>query len=209
VSKRIKNVSTGKKNTRTYQVIVDPSTRINGLSAGGYGTTNDITMSHMDPISRLFLDGSYSHVEFVLFSEKGQPILVRGAFLITDNGFEKLACFVMPQKIVFKPANMRLSEWIESIRKDVERTFGILKARWRILRNAIPYHNVVFIDAVMTTCCVFHNIILRYDGLDLPNWENVDWEQIHLDDGEDRIILRSHVPPVDMADLEDPFQIVN
>jgi len=57
------------------------------------------------------------------------------------------------------------SEWVESIRKDVECFFGVLKARFQFLRNPIEY-NIFTIDDVFKTCCILHNMLLAYDGLD-------------------------------------------
>lgn len=61
---------------------------------------------------------------------------------------------------------------MESVRKDVECTFGSLKARFRILRNPIEYHDQSCIDNVFFTCCIIHNILLTIDGLD-SRWENL------------------------------------
>ena len=56
------------------------------------------------------------------------------------------------------------SEWLESVRKDVECTFGILKQRFRYLRNKIQHHSVFIIEAAMKTCCMLHNMLLHFDG---------------------------------------------
>ena len=63
------------------------------------------------------------------------------------------------------------SEWLESLRKDVECTFGILKGCWRILNSGIRIHGVTEPDKVWLTCCAFHNMLLDIDGLDLQ-WQN-------------------------------------
>ena len=69
------------------------------------------------------------------------------------------------------------SEWMESVRKDVECTFGILKQRFRILRNPMEFHRATHIDNIMHSCCIIHNMLLVVDGLNVINWEtNIDWE---------------------------------
>lgn len=68
------------------------------------------------------------------------------------------------------------SEWVESCRKDVECVFGNMKKRFRFLKNAIELHTQHHIDNAFFTCCILHNMILMYDGLD-SRWEDdVDWE---------------------------------
>ena len=56
-------------------------------------------------------------------------------------------------------------EWLESMRKDVQCTFGILKGRWRILKSGIRVHGVSTTDKIWLTCCVLHNLLLQVDGL--------------------------------------------
>ncbi len=81
---------------------------------------------------------------------------------------------------------MLLTELIESVRKDVECLFGILKQRFRILRFPFEYHDPVDITNVVKTCAILHNMMLLYDGLDLRLWEeNIDWEKLDPDGGDD------------------------
>eukprot|EP00961_Rhodomonas_salina_P007305 98627-Rhodomonas_salina.2 len=59
-------------------------------------------------------------------------------------------------------------EWsrhIESMRKDVECTFGMLKGLFRILKVPCRYENKECVDNVWWTCCILHNWLLSYDGL--------------------------------------------
>ena len=42
----------------------------------------------------------------------------------------------------------------------IEKTFGILKQRFRCIRNPIDYHDYKFIEAMFKCCCILHNIIL-------------------------------------------------
>ncbi len=49
---------------------------------------------------------------------------------------------------------------IESVRKDVKCTFGILKKRWHVLSNGFTYHDIKICEKVFITCCVLHNFLL-------------------------------------------------
>jgi hypothetical protein len=53
---------------------------------------------------------------------------------------------------------------MESMRKDVECTFGILKGRWRILKAGVRLWGVLKTDDVWLTCCALHNWLLDIDG---------------------------------------------
>jgi hypothetical protein len=79
-----------------------------------------------------------------------------------------------PAAISFSKTCLMWSEWLESVRKDVECTFGILKARFRFLKGAIRYHSPDLIEESLKTCAILHNILLEHDHLDHFNWENIN-----------------------------------
>jgi hypothetical protein len=95
---------------------------------------------------------------------------------------------------------IRWSRWLESMRKDVECTFCILKGRWRILKAGVRIHGVDGVDDVWLTCCALHNWLLDIYGLN-GEWKNgipmSDWEGLMgdmdfegLDDGVAHTIAR-------------------
>ena len=62
----------------------------------------------------------------------------RGAWLlVVDNGYHSWATTVPPIKTTIHKREIRFSSWLESMRIDVEYTFGILKGRFRILKSGI------------------------------------------------------------------------
>ena len=65
---------------------------------------------------------------------------------------------------------IRFSEWLESMRKDVECFFGILKGRFKILRYGFRFQKITLCDKLFLTCCALHNLLLAEDGLD-KNWK--------------------------------------
>jgi hypothetical protein len=60
--------------------------------------------------------------------------------------------------------NNRLEDYfstrIESVRKDVECVFGILKARWACLDNGFKYREMKICGDIFLTCAVLHNMML-------------------------------------------------
>jgi hypothetical protein len=59
---------------------------------------------------------------------------------------------------------MRWSENLESVRKDIEGVFGILKIRFRFFKNFNNLRKQSSIDDAFTTCCMLHNMMLQKDG---------------------------------------------
>jgi hypothetical protein len=58
------------------------------------------------------------------------------------------------------------SSQVESSRKDVERTCGSLKKRWRCIINPIDLLDPCHIECIFVTCCILHNMLVDHDGMD-------------------------------------------
>ncbi len=88
-----------------------------------------------------------------------------GAYLIVDNGYLNWSCTVPPFGVSNDVNEIRWSKWLESMHKDVECTFGILKGRWRILKSGVRTYSVDSVDHIWFTCCALHSWLLEVDGL--------------------------------------------
>jgi hypothetical protein len=62
--------------------------------------------------------------------DKDRTLELKGAFVIVDNGYLEWSTTVPPLKTSCNRLELRFSQRLESMRKDVEYTFGILKGRW-------------------------------------------------------------------------------
>ena len=49
---------------------------------------------------------------------------------------------------------------LESIRKDVECVFGILKKRWKMIESGIRFRNIRIVERVFVLCSMLHNFML-------------------------------------------------
>jgi hypothetical protein len=68
---------------------------------------------------------------------------------------------VPPIKTSCSCTEIRFSEWLESVRKDVEYTFGILKGRFWVLKTGILLGRQEAGDKMFVTCCAIHNMLLE------------------------------------------------
>ena len=80
---------------------------------------------------------------------------------MVDNGYLRWSTTIPPFKSAIDRDQLRWSEWLESMRKDVECTFGILKGRFRILKTGIRLHKIEAVDKILLTCCALHNLLLE------------------------------------------------
>jgi hypothetical protein len=114
--------------------------------------------------------------ELLDYDRLGNVISVKykGVYVIVDNGYLQWSCTVPPFTVTGDMDEIRWSKWLESMRKDVEWTFGILKGRWRILKSGLRLQGVDAVDKVWLTCCALHNWLLEIDGL------NAEWSEISM-----------------------------
>jgi len=159
---------------RTYNITVNNRRRILHSTHGGPSRWNDKTVVMFDAFVRGIHDGTViSDAEFQLYERRGRavvPVSYKGSYVIADNGYLRWAATIPPYKTTGKMSEIRWSRWVESMRKDVECAFGILKGRWRILKTGMRVHGVDVVDRIWLTCCALHNWLLEEDGLDQP-WD--------------------------------------
>ena len=89
---------------------------------------------------------------------------------MVDNGYLNWSCTAPPVKNAVTYQSIRFSEWLESMRKDVECTFGIMKQRFSILRYGVRMEKIKNVDEIWLTCCALHNKLIFIDELD-KDWD--------------------------------------
>ena len=124
--------------TLSYEVTVDHSKKIIGVTQGHPGARNDKTIVKFDGYVTSIHDRKlYQNETFELLDEEGVPRLQTGLYLIMDGGYHKWRRLQSPMKHTSKIKEALYSKWIESVRKDVECCFGILKGRFDLSRTAL------------------------------------------------------------------------
>jgi hypothetical protein len=184
--KKWTNYCTGKEKctTLSFQVAVDHDKRIIMCSGAFFGAANDKLIVKEVRETRALLGGSMKDILFSLYDASGNIITVKGAYLITDAGFLQVGAFMDPRIHSWSSDDVRWAEFLESIRKDVECLFGILKNRFRFLWGYNESKSYETIEKAFKTCCILHNMILDFDrGYHeaMKAWENVDWSTIDPD----------------------------
>lgn len=166
--------------TRTYNLTVNHKREILHSTGGHPGRWNDKTLARYDSFMDTLRRGGFDDkMSFELSDVQGRTKTVKGAYVLVDNGYLEWSTTVPPFKDSSNRSEIRFSQWLESLRKDVECTFGILKSRWRILKTGIRLHNTETADRVWLTCCALHNMLLHVDGLS-EGWQTgvpSYWEQ--------------------------------
>lgn len=148
-----------------YNVTVNHSRRVLHVSQGYPGTYNDKTIVKYDDLYHaLRYDGLHEAIAYRLYDESGASYINRGLYLIVDGGYVDCRCLQRPCPASLDPAELAWSDHLESIRKDVECFFGILKQRFRIISQSCLLRNMEHMLQTFKACCAIHNMILDFDG---------------------------------------------
>ena len=176
---------------RTYNLTVNHWRRILNTTSGHPARFNDKSLICYDHFVQTLKNGKYDDLhqfELYDYDENDEVVIQKycGCYVIVDNGYLRWSVTVPPLKKTAFRTEIRFSDWVESMRKDVECTFGILKGRWRILKYGLRTHSLMDADNVWKTCCALHNMLLEVDGL-ASGWEHgvrSDYET-ELDESQD------------------------
>ena len=133
--------------TKVYLVIVDHDKRVQYVSSSFKGSCNDVQICQNDPVCLAILNGSLELVEYDLYNEFGELYHAKGGYILVDGGFVNSIVFQEPEKFRMTRDSVLFAEWMESVRKDVECFFGIIKIRWWWFRNGVCYHSTETLDA--------------------------------------------------------------
>jgi hypothetical protein len=173
------NLNTGKEGypTVSFEVVADHHRRILNCSNYFFGSASDKNIVRNDPFPVSVLDGTFAeqrNLSFELSMENGMKMKWDGCYFLSDQGYLRVFGFVDPISTPLSREESLFSEWIESVRKDVECTFGILKSRFRFLRNKVRSHTADILQQAFQTCCILHNMLLDFSQGEEINWEALD-----------------------------------
>ena len=124
------NRSLGKEGypTLAFEVITGNDRDILGISPVQFGTRNDQHIVKLYPMVSKIKKGWYKDVVWHHYDVTGRQVRAHGMYLICDGGYLHWPVLICP----FKHSGCAtqkgyFSSTIESVQKDVECTFGILK----------------------------------------------------------------------------------
>jgi hypothetical protein len=101
---------------------------------GRTGGWNNQNMVRFDTFLTCIRDGhilTNNEFDLLSYDNKGNimSIWFKGVYVIVDNGYLAWLCTIPPFSVTNKIDETRWSRWVESMRKKMEYTFGILKGR--------------------------------------------------------------------------------
>uniref|UniRef100_A0A0D3DSI6 Myb-like domain-containing protein n=1 Tax=Brassica oleracea var. oleracea TaxID=109376 RepID=A0A0D3DSI6_BRAOL len=149
------------------------------------GTLNDINVLDRSPVFDDVINGQAPQVTY---SVNGREYHM--AYYLTDGIYPKLATFIQYITMPQEPKAVLFAQRQEAVRKDVERAFGVLQARFAIVKNPVLFWDTAKIGKIMRACIILHNMIVENerDGYTL-----FDVSEFQQEDETWKLTCRSHV----------------
>ncbi|XP_048622367.1 putative nuclease HARBI1 [Brassica napus] len=123
---------------------------------GPPGTLNDINVLDRSPVFDDIIQGQAPQVTF---SVNGRDYHL--GYYLTDGIYPKWATFIQSISMPQGPKAVLFAQHQEAVRKDVERAFGVLQARFGIVKNPALFWDKAKIGKIMRACIILHNMIVE------------------------------------------------
>ncbi|KAM2643634.1 hypothetical protein EV1_017425 [Malus domestica] len=127
---------------------------------GVLGAQNDLNVLAQSPMFNDFLQGKAPKVTYWVNRR-----MYDKPYYLAYGIYPRWASFVKTVARLQSAKEKHFASCQEGCRKDVERCFGILQARWAIVRGAAIMFDVESLRSIMMTCIILHNMIVE-DGHD-------------------------------------------
>jgi hypothetical protein len=130
------------------------------LSYGYAGAMNDLNILNISPLLKKWTEGSFGDTEaasgVVPFSVGGESF--DRMYVLVDGIYPRYSRFVRGLPHPITDSERKFTKWQESARKDIERAFGVLQCKWKILSYPLHTKNTDTIAKLVTCCLLLHNM---------------------------------------------------
>ncbi|XP_024004112.1 putative nuclease HARBI1 [Eutrema salsugineum] len=138
---------------------------------GPPGTLNDINVLDRSPVFDDIVQGKAPKVNF---SVNGRDYNL--AYYLTDGIYPNWATFIKSIPLPEGPKACKFAKYQEATRKDVERAFGVLQARFAIIKNPALFWDKAKIGNIMRACIILHNMIVEDERVEKTQYDLSDFQ---------------------------------
>ena len=123
-----------------------------GLPSGN----NDLNVLDRSPLIQKLVEGNANRVVFWVNGNWYDKY-----YLIAYSIYPMWSCFIQSFQDSEDQKESKFSGAQEFMRKDVERYFGVMQARWSMITQPCKLWNTTNILDVMYACVIMHNMIIE------------------------------------------------
>lgn len=134
---------------------------------GVAGSNNDINVLNQSDVFNDYLRGQAPAVSF-----RANNKTYSMGYYLADGIYPRWPTFVKTLSCPTEPKRQLYAQKQESARKDIERAFGVLQARWAIIRGPAKLWYIDNLCDIMYACIIMHNMIIEDEGPGVEQWED-------------------------------------
>ncbi|XP_020395832.1 protein ALP1-like [Zea mays] len=131
------------------------------------GTNNDVNVLHRSHVFDPITTGRMPPVNYTVNGNA-----YNFGYYLADGIYPNWPTFVKAIRHPYEEKKVYFTQMQESCRKDIERAFGVLQARWAVLRGPAYGWDRNRLTEIMTACIIMHNMIVEDEG---PFAANIDF----------------------------------
>ena len=132
---------------------------------------NDINVLDRSPVFDNVEQGKAPSVSFLV---NQRPYNM--TYYLADGIYPSYPTFVKSIRLPQSEPDKLFAKYQEAYRKDIERAFGVLQARFKIIREPARLWDIGDLGIIMRTCIILHNMIVE-DERDTYSQRWTDFEQ--------------------------------
>ncbi|GMF40374.1 unnamed protein product [Phytophthora fragariaefolia] len=175
----LKGQFSGKEGKPSFvlEVVADYRLRIWHFNFGSAGSNNDINIVNSSPLLNRHI---IQHAEYDAFSYTVAGKDFQNLYYLVDGIYPSYACFMLT---ISKPKSAKEKHFAkqqEAALKDVERAFGVLQKRFRILKLPSQIWYAEDMVSVIKACVILHNMIVE-DEWAVDDLEDLPEEDTHVE----------------------------
>lgn len=145
-----------KKPTLVLEAWADEELWIWHCNFGSPGSLNDLNILDRSPIFQNLLAGKAPAVKFTLNDTEYDM-----AYFLADGIYPDWPVFIKSMEHPKGKKNSHFCERQEACRKDVERAFGVLQARWCIISTPCRLWSSEAMNHIIKACVILHNMVVE------------------------------------------------
>jgi hypothetical protein len=155
----LKNAATGKEHYPSLGYEVHANHRLDVLACtpGFWGSVGDKSIIRFDGAMTEIRSGKYAAIKSEIYSGVGdEKVVLHDVHTINDNGYHYWRYMMEPSKYSQTDDEAAWSELLESLRKDIERLFAIIKQMFAIIKYGSRMTEKEEVDNLFLACLAIY-----------------------------------------------------